>query len=272
MQFSPFDDSQTYTRPPSPTESGYDTSGIDIYRQGVEITTNKFRFLGSQPKLWSGETTGYVDAVTYGQNPGAIDGNVLGLESKFEDMPRFNPVAYLSLGVAYPLPIIFNDGPSEENEATIEPLAIPFKKPSNEGPHYAHAVRGSYENGNMEGWIVKSANVVEQFIELRSGSDTRFFLDEGADYFGTLPLEPYVADVGFVPVPFDDTALYSQDNKLETTNTTFHEVIREGSIAEETEFLPYGKKSAGAGFGCYGLNIGQYGTDSVAFLGWGLGS
>jgi hypothetical protein len=272
MYFSPFDDSQTRTRPPSPTESGYDTSGVDIYRQGVEITTNRFRFLGSQPKLWSGETSGYVEVVTYGQNPGAIEGNVLGLESKFEDMPEFNPVAYLSLGVSYPLPIVFNDGPSEETEATIEPLAIPFKKPSNEGPHYAHAIRGSYEDGNSEGWVVKSTNVIEQFVDLRPGVDSRFFLDEGADSFGNIPREPFVADVGYVPVPFDDTATYSPDNKLTTSDTAIRDFVRDGSQMGEIDFLPYGKKSAPAGFSCYGMNAGQYGTDSVAFAGWGLGS
>jgi hypothetical protein len=272
MHYVPFDDTQTHTRPPSPTKSGYYTSEFDIYRQGIEITTNKFRFLGSQPKLWSGETSGFSEVVTYGQNPGAIEGNVLGLGSKFEDMPKFDPVAYLSLGVAYPLPIIFNDGPSEEGEATIEPLAIPFKKPSNEGPYYAHAIRGSYEDGNIEGWVVKSTNIVEQFIDMRPGSDTRFFLDQGADYFGNIPRDPYVADVGFVSVPFDDAVSYSPDNKLQTNNSIFHEVIQKGSEMEEVDFLPYGKKSSAAGFSCYGLNSGQYGTDSIVFAGWVLGS
>ncbi len=272
MQFSPFDDTQTHTRSPQPTENGYDTSGWDLYRQGVEITTDRVRFLGSQPKIWSGEASGYSTIVTFGQNPGAIDGNAIGLESKFEDLPEFNPVAFLTLGVAYPLPITFNDGPSEETEATIEPLVIPFKKPTNEGPYYAHAIRASYEEGNIEGHIVKSTNPVEQFVDLRISLDTRFFLDEGAGYFGNLPRDPYVADVGFTPTPFDDTLPYSPDNKLTTTDSVFHQVIRDGSETGEVNLLPYGKKSAAAGFSCYGLNAGQYGTDSVAFLGWSLGS
>jgi len=272
MQFTPFDDTQTRTRSPQPTENGYDTSGWDLYRQGVELSTDKMRFMGSQPKIWAGNTSGYTDVATYGQNPGAIDGNALGLESKFEDIPRFDPVSFLTMGTSYPLPIIFNDGPSEETEATIEPLAIPFKKPTNEGPYYAHAVRGSFENGIAEGHIVKSTNRYEQFVDIRPSLDTRFFLDEGSRYFGNLPLDPYIADVGQTPIPFDDTLPYLADNKLTTTNSVFHQMIRNGIDTGEEDLLPYGKKSAAAGFSCYGLNAGQYGTDSVAFMGWSLGS
>jgi hypothetical protein len=98
------------------------------------------------------------------------------------------------------------------------------------------------------------------------------FLDQGADYFGNIPRDPYVADVGFVSVPFDDAVSYSPDNKLQTNNSIFHEVIQKGSEMEEVDFLPYGKKSSAAGFSCYGLNSGQYGTDSIVFAGWVLGS
>lgn len=272
MIYTPYDDTQAITRAPQPTENGYNTSGWDLYRQGVEISTNKMRFLGSQPKIWSGEITGYTSVVTYGQNPGTIQGNEFGLESKFEDKPKFSPVAFIELGVSYPLPITFNDGPSEEDEATIEPLTIPFKKPTNEGPYYAHAVRGACEDGNLEGHIVKSSNPVEQFVDLRPFVDVRFFLDEGADYFGNIPKEPYVADVGYVAVPFDDTKSFSLSKKLTSTSPTIQQIALDGSETGEVGLLPYGKKSSCAGFGCYGLNAGQYGTDSVAFMGWGLGS
>lgn len=272
MRFSPFDDTQTHVRPPSPTENGYDTSGWDLYRQGIELSRDRFRFMGSQPKMWSGETTGFSTVVTYGQDPGTIEGNGVGLESKFEDIPEFNPVAFISLGVSYPLPIVFNNGPSEELEATIEPLTIPFKKPSNEGTYCAHTIRGSYEDGSFGGHIIKSTNPIEQFIDLTNLTSTRFFLDEGGDSFGNVPRDPFVADVGMVPVPFDDTLLFSPENKLRTTNSVFHEIAREGFETGEVDLIPYGKKSASAGFSYYGLNAGQYGTDSITFAGWSLGS
>jgi hypothetical protein len=272
MKFSPFDDTQFHVRPPSPTESGYDTSGWDLYRQGIELSRDKFRFMGSQPKMWSGETSGFSAIVTYGQEPGTIEGNGVGLESKFEDLPEFNPVAFISLGVSYPLPIVFNNGPSEELEATIEPLTIPFKKPSNEGLYCAHAIHGSYEDGNFGGYVVKSTNLIEQFVDLTTVNSTRFFLDEGGDSFGTVTRDPFIADVGMVPLPFDDTLSYSPEKKLHTSSSVFHEVAREGFEMGEVDLIPYGKKSAAAGASYYGLNAGQYGTDSIAFAGWSLGS
>lgn len=272
MNYSPFDDTRFQVRAPPPTESGYNTVAIDLYRQGIEISTNRFRFLGSQPKLWSGNLSGFSDVVTYGQNPGFIDGNALGLESKFEDLPKFNPVAYLSMGVSYPLPVVFNNGPDEEMEASIEPLSIPFKKPSNEGPNYAHSIRGSYEDGNMEGHSPKSTNPSEQFIDLRTVSDNRVFLDEGPGDFGNIVRDLYIADVGHTPVPFDDTVSFSPDADLETNNTIIKQLAHDAMKKENVSFLPYGKKSATAGFSYYGNGIGLYGTDSIAFGGWSLGS
>lgn len=272
MRYTPFDDTQTRTRSSVTPGVGYNTAGWDLYRQGVEITTNRFQFMGSQPKLWAGNTSGYSDVVTFGQNPGSIDSNVLGLESKFQDVPEFNPVAYIQLGVAYPLPIIFNDGPGEQLEATIEPLAIPFKKYSNEGPVYAHAIRGEYENGNMEGVSVRSANPVEQFVELYPTSNPRFFLDEGADYFGNVPKDPFVADVGTVPSPFDDSLSRSLGHRVRTTNPTIKQFAIGNTIPGEEDMLPYGKKSAPAGSTYYGPDAALYGTDSMAFGGWSLGT
>lgn len=268
----PFNDTQTVVRPPPPSRDGMDTTGWDAYRQGVEISQNKFRFMGTQPKLWSGEITGETSIVTYGQNPGTIQADSIGLAAKFEDTPGFNPVAYIVLGVAYPLPITLNDGPSAEFESCIEPLAIPFRKPTNEGPHYAHAFRGDFENGNTEGYVIRSTNQIEQFVGFQSSRNNKFFLDEGGDYFGNIPREPYISDVGNEPIPFDDTLPYLLNAKLKTTNQVFNQVEKLGSEMGQDNISPYGKKSSSAGCVVYGLNAGEYGTDSIAFNGWGLGS
>jgi hypothetical protein len=273
MGFTPFDDAQTVVVPVRATRNGYDTSGWDLYRQGVEISNNKFRFLGSQPKLWSGNTDGSTDIVTYGQALGSIDENTTNLGSKFLDIPRFNPVAYIELGQDYPAPILFNEGPSQKEEAVIEPLTIPFRLPTNEGPFYAHSVRGEMEDGNsFDSHITRATNRFEQFIELHPPMNIRFFLDEGGDYFGTVLRSPYIADIERKIVPFDDTLPYSPESKLQTTNGTIKNIIHEGAKQGEENLLPYGKKSAQAGFSYYGLNSGQYGTDSVAFGGWACGS
>lgn len=271
MPFTPFDDQRYPVRAPRPTRNGYDTSAWDQYRQGVEIINDRFRFLGTQPKMWSGNTDGSVSIVTYGQMQGAIQENPLGLESKFLDLPKFNPVAYISQGAAYPIPIQFNEGPLQQNEAVIEPLAIPFRKHSNEGPFYAHAARGELEDGNnFDSYIYRSSNQIEQFIELAPPKDPKFFLDEGGDYFGNVRRDSYVADIERRFAPFDDSLTYAIDKKLQNTNSTIAELAAKGAQTSDS-FLPYGKKSAAAGWSYYGLNAGQYGTDSIAFGGWARG-
>jgi len=270
MPFTPFDDQRFPVRPPQPTTNGYNTSAWDRYRQGVEIINDRFRFLGIQPKIWSGNTNGSVSVVTYGQANGIIEENPLGLKSKYHDLPKFNPVAYISMGDTYPVPIQLNEGVL--NEAVIEPLTIPFRKRSNEGTFYAHAARGEIEDGNnFDSYVLRTTNRIEQFIEIALPKDPRFFLDEGGGYVGNIPIDPYVADIERRFSPFDDTLPYTPEKKLQTTNSVFLTVAAKG-IKTIEGFLPYGKKSATAGWSYYGLNAGQYGTDSIAFGGWARGS
>lgn len=272
MPFTPFDDTQTKVRGPRPTRNGINTTGWDQYRQGVEIINDRFRFLGTQPKIWSGNTDGSTSVVTYGQVRGTIEENPIGLESKFLDLPKFNPVAYISMGFAYPIPIQFNEGPAQQDEAIIEPLSIPFRQHRNEGPFYAHAIRGDLEDGNnFDSHIVRSTNRIEQFVEVGEPTTIRFFLDEGGDYFGTVKRDPYIADIERKVTPFDDTLPYGIENKLTNTSTQIKQIAKDGAKTSEG-MLPYGKKSSAAGFSYYGLNAGQYGTDSVTFGGWARGS
>lgn len=272
MPFTPFDDQRYPARPPRPTRDGYNTSAWDQYRQGVEIINDRFRFLGTQPKIWSGNTDGAVSVTTYGQACGAIEGNSLGLKSKFLDLPNFNPVAYISQGTTYPVPIQFNEGLFQQDEAVIEPLAIPFRQQSNEGPFYAHAVRGEIEDGNnFDSYIYRSSNQIEQFVEISFPKDPRFFLEEGGDYFGNVRRDPYVADIERRFTPFDDILPYTIDKKLQTVNPTILGLATKGAQTS-AGLLPYGKKAAAAGWSYYGLNAGQYGTDSIAFGGWSRGS
>lgn len=272
MPFSPFDDTQNKPRGPRPTRNGYNTSGWDQYRQGVEIINDRFRFLGTQPKMWSGNTDGSVSVVTYGQPRGAIEENPIGLESKFLDLPRFDPVAYISMGVAYPVPIQFNEGPLQQNEAVLEPLAIPFRKHSNEGPFFAHAIRGELEDGNnFDSYVTRNTNRIEQFVDFAAPKTPRFFLDEGGDTFGGIRRDPFAADIERKFTPFDDTLPYSPEKRLQTSNSTIKDLVA-ASARIGDGLLPYGKKSVPAGWSYYGLNAGQYGTDSIVFGGWARGS
>lgn len=273
MAFTPFDDTQTPRRDAEPTTDGYDTSAIDYYRQGVEITTNRVRFMGAQPKIWSGELDGATNVTTYGQFVGYVDSNAKELGGKFEDLPKFDPVAYISMGNDYPGPIEFNDGAPQANEAVIEPLTIPFRRPANEGPYYAHGVHGSLEDGNdFDSYIVRGSSRIQQFYDLRPTPQVRPFLDEGGDSFGGIRRDPYVSPVVKEIIPFDDANTFSPDKRLQTSEAAFLSAASAGIVTGEEDMLPYAQKSSAAGSTYYGLNAGQYGTDSIAFGGWARGS
>lgn len=133
-EFTPFNDSPQVVYIPTNTGTGgIATLEIDPFRQGVEIQTNSRKFFGIQPKLWSGNDGHYTTLNIIGQARSFTEFTNTPL---WTELPIFDPVAYLSLASSYPLPIIFNDGPQQQEETTMEPISIPFKKHTNEGPFF----------------------------------------------------------------------------------------------------------------------------------------
>lgn len=273
MSFTPFDDTQTPTRDSEPTTDGYDTSAVDYYRQGIEISTNRVRFLGTQPKIWSGELDGSTEVTTYGQYVGYVDCDANGLNVKFDDHSRFDPIAYLRAGNDYPGPLEFNDGPPQDYDAVLEPFTIPFRRPTNEGPYYAHDVHGTLEDGNdFDSLIVRGSSRIQQFEDLREPPQVRPFLDEGGDSIGGIRRDPYVSPVEKEIIPFDDSLSLSPDKRLGTSTALMLSAAQVGIFEGEEDMLPYAQKSACAGWSYYGPSQSRYGTDSITFGGWALGS
>lgn len=273
MSFTPFDDTQTPTRDPEPTTDGYDTSAVDYYRQGVEISTNRVRFLSTQPKIWSGELDGSTAVTTYGQFVGYVDCDANGLGVKFDDHSKFDPVAYLQAGNDYPGPLEFNDGIPQEEDAVLEPLTIPYRRPTNEGPYYAHDVHGTLEDGNdLDSLVTRGSSRVQQFEDLRDPPQVRPFLDEGGDSIGGIRRDSYISPVERELIPFDDSLGMGPDKRLNTSNAALLATSQEGILLGEEDILPYAQKSACAGWSYYGLDEARYGTDSIAFGGWARGS
>lgn len=273
MTFIPFDDTQTKARGPRPTTDGVDTSTWDQFRQGVDVNSDRYRFLGTQPKMWSGNLDGTTTITTYGQSQGVIENNPVKLEGKFRDLPEYNPVAYISQGSTYPLPVGLNDGLSPESEATIEPITIIAPKNNGYAPFYPHSVVGNLEDGNsFDSPITKASSRIEQFMERSFPATTRPFQDAGGGgYLGPVRKDPYLPGLERKIVPFDDTSTLQLDKQLINTSTTIKDIAAEGAQNIES-ILPYGKKSSTAGWSYYGSGVGQYGTDSIAFGGWSRGS
>lgn len=273
MSFTPFDDTQIPTRDPEATSDGYDTSAIDYYRQGIEISTNRVRFIGTQPKIWSGELDGSTEVTTYGQSAGYVDCDANGLGVKFDDHSKFDPVAFVRAGNDYPGPLEFNNGVPEEYDAIIEPLTIPYRLPTNEGPYHVHDVHGTLEDGNdFDDQINRGSSRIRQFEDLREPPQVRPFLDEGGDTIGGIRRDPFISPVEREAIPFDDCLGLGPDKRLNTSTASIQSAARAGIFGGEEDMLPYAEKSACAGWSYYGLDAARYGTDSIAFGGWACGS
>lgn len=255
------------------TRDGMDTAEVDPFRQGVEILTNRQRFVGMLPKIWSGNICGYTRINTYGQFENFVEysGNTL-----FDDrLIKFDPVFYISASYEYPFPLIFNDGPQQKYEVALEPLTIIYRKNTNEiVSETAHTIRGMFE---IDGF---SATQLEQYYYPQPEGCNWFFLDMGDRHVGygalssSLPVQGYVSkDVSCIK-PFDDTIANGPQNpmikQLRTTNSTLINLLMSSSmdvnldndIREE-----YGYRSKSAGYDVYGPDAKRYGTDSIAFIG-----
>lgn len=253
---------------------GYDTSEIDRFRQGVEIKTSRHVFESVQGKIWAGNLNHFVSVRTIGQARSFTEFENTPI---FDDQTRkFDPVLYIEaqlFGVQYPFPIIFNNGPQQEEEASIEPLSIQYRKASNEGRYPAHSVKGSLEDGNNFDSENLASSRVQQFIDFTPPNEPRFFLDEGQQYIGTHVTASIIIE-GFTPltqreiIPYDETRDERIVNRIQTSNAAFISVLKalyfdlDGDIRED-----FDKKSATAGNDVYGPDAALAGTDSIAFVG-----
>lgn len=270
--FTPFDDSQTVIYIPTNFETGgIDTREVDSYRQGVEIKTNKQRFVGMQPKFWAGNLDHVVDVNTIGQSRSftEYENSLL-----FEDLPIFNAVDYINSTGTYPLPIVFNDGPQAGEESSIEPFTIPFRKtPTTEGPFYAHRVAATLEDGNDFDTVYKSSSRMQQFINYQPPLQTRFFLDEGQQLWGDgstsekIPTPNYVTNSETLLSPFDDTTLDDIPQNLTNISSDLLNVLIQMKMNLDEDLRPPRSRSGNANTFVYGRDANSYGTDSFAFIG-----
>jgi len=272
-EFTPFDDSQQVIYIPTDSDTGgSDTLAIDAYRQGVEITTNRHRFFSTQPKIWSGDLDHVVDIHTIGQARSFTEYENSPL---FQDLPEFDPVSFIVLGMNYPLPIVFNDGPQEEEETIIMPLTIPFRKNGNEGPFYAHRVAGQVEDGNDFDTIFKNANRTTQFKEYDDPIQQRFFLDEGEAVWGPISngivIDGYTFGQERLIRAFNDTTINALPQTTSATSDLLS-VLNNMDMNLNGDLRPSRTRSANTNTFVYGRDSAIYGTDSITFLGTVRGS
>lgn len=274
-QFTPFDDSQQIVYIPTTSATGgTNTNEIDPFRQGVEIKTSRQLYSGNQPKFWSGNLDHEIDDTTpFGQARSFVE-----YEDSliWEEFPEFSPVAYVELGINYPLPVVFNEGPQAEEEAYVEPITIPYRRPSTEGPFFAHRVWGSVEDGNNLDNVFGKTSISEQFIQYFETTDIRPFLDMGGQYWESstdgLVVDGYTWGQEVTSTPFRDNSIETIPRSLSAAPTDMLDLLITMKMNLDEDFRPNDTKSANANTFTYGRDASKYGTDSITYLGTTLGS
>lgn len=136
--------------------TGIDTSAIDGYRQGVELTQQK-HFDAGIVKIHAGEPGHVLRKNVFGQD------RILFPEASFREVDYFNPVTFLETqggdalfnNLTYTYPIITGDNDQLESyvfDGVIEPFPIREVAAffSIEAPFQARSIKGSVMGGNSD--------------------------------------------------------------------------------------------------------------------------
>jgi hypothetical protein len=264
--------------------SSIDTSEIDGYRQGVELTHQK-HFDAGTVKIWAGEPGHILRRNRYG-----MDKNFRN-DPRFEELDYFKPVDFLKAqDLDSPLnfniitfPIITSDNDQIENytfDGIIEPFTIRARASffSIDVPFEAHEVKASMMNGNTDStWssdqilTVHRYDLKEQIGFLDQYADAVPFPNE-EDNESLSVLAHTVAVVGFFrhdkpPLsPFEDTRFVrnTQQKSVYDSDLSTALSLMTGSTDNYVSNA-IRKRSAICGWD-YDTNV-EVGTDSLAFGG-----
>lgn len=252
--------------------SSIQTTQIDQFRQGVEITQNKHTI--GNVKIYAGTPGHFVKPLCYG-----ISGNeIVGLNSCV-DLDYFNSVSYVSsqVNVLYPeevltFPIVING--NDEVDFTfngiIEPFTIrnlaDFK--STEFPYEFRTYRGSLESGNDSPFNLSNDQVLSvDYWEIKENVswylDSYSAIDPSGSYFQPIPHAN--GDLNKISA-FDDAKIYIKTfgiSEISMGEDMLNAILIMSSST--SNYVPPGKKTATAGF--VFDNTGYAGIDSIAFGG-----
>lgn len=244
-----------------------DTTKIDPFTQGVEITQQK-RYDAGLAKIWSGEPGHQLLKNSYGMDKNFFP------SSRFVDLDLFNPVRYVEAQeVASPLfsniitfPIIISDNDQLENyyvNGIIEPLTIRAKVAffSIEAPFESHSVRGTLMGGNTN-----QNNGSDQVLTVDYFEPTKEIIGyfDMVDVFEGHPLNVFFQyEFTSIP-PFKDERLIRNEPAVNSEPADIIEVMSHMTGSTDN-YIRYNQRSATCGW-YYDNNV-SVGTDSLAFGG-----
>lgn len=213
-----------------------DTSAIDPFRQGVELTQPKY-FQQGIAKIWSGNDGHEINVIDIGQR----DDDIYADQDFYLEVAPFDPVLYLT--DYYLTQVIVVDSPVNTNEngfdGIIEPLSIRrvVSFTSIDAPFEAHSVKGSLERGNYDPFRNSDAVVSKQrFSEVAIGYHS---YEDNIDMTGQVP-----TNLGFWPTittriaAFNDSQIKSGVEITPLVETKFAETVKSMNPSTDGGYLP----------------------------------
>jgi hypothetical protein len=239
-----------------------DTSLIDGFRQGVEISRIKHFLAGNSVRIHAGEPGHVIKKNLYG-----TDRNFL-KQDFYQDLDYYSPVGYLLSNENVTYPIITHDTDETENynfNGVIEPLTIRAVAAffSIDVPFEAHSIKGLMMDGNVD--IAMSNSRILTVDDRNTDYKIPPWLDL-IDTIGSvkkIPTMAYFNDDKTYLNPFNDSSTRVQlsTNLSDDMNTA---VLK---MNPETEnYIAKNEISATCGW-TYD-DVWSKGTDSIAFGGF----
>ncbi len=247
--------------------SSIDTSGFDAYRQGVELTQQKF-FDAGIAKIHAGEPGHALRRNRFG-----MDRNFRA-EPNFEEMDYFNPETYLRSQDHFSdlnyniitFPIITSDNDQLENyifDGVIEPFTIRSRVSffSIDVPFEAHETKGALIGGNSDSTLASDQVLTVDYFEPEN--EQIEYLDMVDMIDGRYPLNGYFRNAKSLRRPFTDERLV-RNVLLSSLHTDLNSAMSLMTGSTDNYIISK-KRSASAGWD-YDCTT-AVGTDSIAFGG-----
>ncbi len=242
-----------------------DTTPIDAYRQGIELTLDSY-FCNGIVKIWNGEKDHQITQNIFGQPQEEIYPEKV----NFTDLDYFNPVVYVQQQLnggtpSLTYPIVFQSSVTNPGilDGIIEPLAIRqvAQFTSIDAPFESHAIYGNIEAGNHNKFT--HSDIVLTKVEFAQENKGSAPYEDNVDNFNGTPI-----GLGFFPNNEKKNSAYD-DSKVKS-GLILDNYIKISEIFSATldlnpstdNFIPTGYKSYSTGFSWVNNNLG---TDSLSF-------
>lgn len=258
----------------SVNKDGMNSSPIDVFRQGSEITQTKYRFMSAAPKLWAGNIKHWIEPNRIGQD---VDFTHFDedIDYKEKQSTKWNPVAHLyDTGNNF---LLFNDGQQQQFRSSIDPFYIYGKKPSIEDAKDPITGPKRVVTETIQQLVRQNSNN----ISLLENSRPRFD-EQGSGQLEVMPLASFkpIAKKGWsdattpLDIPFHDEISTSESSnplikQLTNPPNDIISALIKNSNLDLDEMLEgdFELRSATAGFVYSDRNSSRNGTDSIAFGG-----